>query len=96
MSGFIDFIIEYPEVLASIIGIILGIVVYLVLRWILGRSMRRKVYLCIDHFIRNCHEQSFYAPTHNEYSECTIILMTSHFLMTFWDGLKKQTPSSVK
>ena len=69
MSEVIDFITEYPEVPATVIVIIAAIIAYLLLRWLLGRSMRRNVYLCIDHFIRNCHEQSFYSPTHNEFSE---------------------------
>lgn len=69
MNDIIDFIQEYQTELLVIGGLVLIVILFYMSRWLLGRAMRRKVYLCIDHFIRNCHEQSFYAPTHNEYSE---------------------------
>ena len=69
MNEVIESIKEYPEVLATVIVMVVAIIAFLLLRWLLGRSMRRKVYLCIDHFIRNCHEQSFYSPNNNEFSE---------------------------
>lgn len=73
MNEVVNFIIEYQTALLIAGGIILAICLYHVIRWLKGRSMRRKVYLCIDHFIRNCHEQNFYAPSHNEYSEYALL-----------------------
>lgn len=73
MNEVVNFIIEYQTALLIVGGIILAICLYHVIRWLKGRSMRRKVYLCIDHFIRNCHEQNFYAPSHNEYSEYALL-----------------------
>ena len=73
MNEVVNLIIEYQTTLLIAGGIILAICLYHVIRWLKGRSMRRKVYLCIDHFIRNCHEQNFYAPSHNEYSEYALL-----------------------
>lgn len=69
MDDIIKYIEDYP--LATIIGlsIILLLIVYALLRWYLGRCMRRKVFRCVDYFIRNCHSQDFYGPSHAEYRE---------------------------
>lgn len=54
----------------AIIAVMLALgILYYFLRWYLGRSMRRSVYICLDYFLRNCHWQYFYSPTHNEYRE---------------------------
>lgn len=69
MDIILEFIIDY-QILLSGVGIALVcIIIYYLLRWHIGRSMRRSVYVCIDHFLRSCHEQSFYSPEHMEYSE---------------------------
>ena len=69
MNEVVNFIIEYQTALLIAGGIILVICLYHVIRWLKGRGMRRKVYMCIDFYIRNSHEQSFYAPTHKEFIE---------------------------
>jgi DNA helicase-4 len=55
-------LLKYQEVQIALGVIILLIILFFVIRWLCGRSMRRKVYLCIEDFMRNCHEQDFYAP----------------------------------
>ena len=55
-------LLKYPEIQIALGVIIFLIILYFVIRWLCGRSMRREVYLCIEDFMRNCHEQNFYTP----------------------------------
>lgn len=64
-----SFIQEHDSHILLVGIVIIGLVLYNILRWYLGRRMRHKVFLCVDYFVRNCHEQSFYAPTHKEFTE---------------------------
>ncbi len=69
MDGIISLINEYQLILTSA-GIALALVIiYFFIRWFMGRKMRHQVYLCVDYFIRNSHEQAFYSPTRTEFSE---------------------------
>ena len=54
--------LKYQEVQIALGVIILLIILFFLICWLCGRSMRREVYLCIEDFMRNCHEQDFYAP----------------------------------
>lgn len=69
MEEVIQYIIDNQSIVAGIAVMLALVILYYFLRWFLGRNMRRMVYICLDHFIRNCHEQSFYSPSHNEYTE---------------------------
>ena len=69
MNEVIDFIQEYQTLIIAVGVVVIAAILFFTTRWLLGRSMRRKVYLCIDFYIRNSHEQSFYTPTHKEFSE---------------------------
>jgi DNA helicase-4 len=69
MEDVIQYIIDNQSIVAGIAVMLALVTLYYFLRWFLGRNMRRMVYICLDHFIRNCHEQSFYSPSHNEYTE---------------------------
>lgn len=69
MDVIIDFIIKYQIFLLAAFIAIMTAIGFGLLKWILGRTMRHKVFLCIDYFIRNSHEQRFYMPPHSEYSE---------------------------
>lgn len=55
-------LLKYQEMQIALGVIICLIILFFVIRWLCGRSMRRKVYLCIEDFMRNCHEQEFYVP----------------------------------
>lgn len=53
---------------AAIIIIVLAI--YFGLRWNYRKNTREDIYLCIEYFIRNLHELSFYHPKiHRSFSE---------------------------
>lgn len=69
MNEIIEFIEEYPIPVAAVASIAVLVIAFFLLRWSLGRSMRHQVFLCVDYFIRHCHEQGFYQPSHNEYTE---------------------------
>lgn len=55
-------LLKYQEVQIALGVILFLIILFFVIRWLCGRSMRREVYLCIEDFMRNCHEQDFYVP----------------------------------
>lgn len=69
MNEIIEFIEEYPIPVAAVASIAVLVIAFFLLRWSLGRSMRHQVFLCVDYFIRHCHEQGFYQPSHKEFSE---------------------------
>ena len=72
------YIYDYQTPLLIVVILIAIMVLIVLLRWQLGRIMRHKVYLCIDDFIRQCHEQTFYAPTHAGYKEFTSLYKKLH------------------
>ena len=84
MNNLNEFITKYAELSTSIAIIVIAIFTYFLLRWLLGRSMRRNVYLCIDFYIRNSHEQNFYAPSHKEFSEYTPLYKKLNRHKTAW------------
>lgn len=69
MDDILKYTQDYP--LPTIIGlsVIAVLIVYAILRWCLGRCMRRKVFLCVEYFIRNCHSQDFYGSYPKEFVE---------------------------
>ena len=84
MNEVIDFIQEYQTLIIAVGVVVIAAILFFTTRWLLGRSMRRKVYLCIDFYIRNSHEQSFYAPTHKEFSEYAPLYKKLNRQKTAW------------
>ena len=69
MDVIIDFIVKCHMLLLIVVLVVVANIVFKVLKWYLGTSMRHKIFLCVDYFVRNSHEQNFYMPPHTGYSE---------------------------
>lgn len=66
----VDFIQDNTWVVVTIVCIIVAIVLYFVIRTILYRKIRNEIFSCVDFFVRNCHETSFYDfLTHRSFVE---------------------------
>ena len=64
-----NYIYEYQTLMIAGLVVITAFIAFRLFRWHHGRRMRRKVFLCVDYFVRNCHEQSFYSPAHKDFAE---------------------------
>jgi len=66
----VDFIQDNTWVVVTIVCIIVAIVLYFVIKTILYRKIRNEIFSCVDFFVRNCHETSFYDfLTHRSFVE---------------------------
>lgn len=57
---------------------------YNVLKSLLEKNMRKKVFLCVDFFIRNCHEQSFYKNRSKIYDNYVALYKELNSNQTAW------------
>lgn len=69
MDIIIKYIEDYPLPTKIGLSVIAILIVYVLFRWYFGRYMRRKVFLCVEYFIRNCHSQDFYSSYPKEFVE---------------------------
>lgn len=92
----LDFFSDYPLVAAGLILIIVVVTTYLLLRWFLGRRMRRHAYECVEYIVRNCHEQFFYTNSDIDFVKyCSFYLkLNRHKSPWYYSGYNREFADS--
>lgn len=70
MKDIIFLILGNIYVIIGIMAILITVVTILTIRFILRNKYYHDIYVCIDYFIRNCHDTAFYCPqSHSTFRE---------------------------